>query len=82
MLVGISFAAADSAYMTFTNKSFGVASGTSAPYFYGYAINNTSTYFFVGGGGAQRATIAALNAIPIGTQVHVTYENFVITSIT
>jgi hypothetical protein len=71
----------EEANMSFTSKSFNVASGGTTPYFYGTATNNTSIMFFMPGKGQQRDTLYWLNLIPINSTVHVTYDNFVISDI-
>lgn len=72
---------ADNVNMSFTSKSFNVASGGTTPYFYGTATNNTSVMFFMPGKGEQRATLFWLNKIPLNTTVNVEYDNFIISDI-
>lgn len=72
---------ADNANMTFTAKSFNVASGGSNPYFYGVATNNTSIVFYMPGKGEQRATLYWLNRIPLNQTVNVEYDDFVISDV-
>lgn len=69
---------ADVANMTFTEKTFNVASGGSTPYFYGIAKNSTGVLFFMPGKGEQRATLDWLNRIPLNTSVRMEYDNYVI----
>lgn len=79
LLVPVAFA--DNVNMSFTSKSFNVASGGTTPYFYGTATNNTSVMFFMPGKGEQRATLFWLNKIPLNTTVNVEYDNFIISDI-
>ena len=72
---------ADNVNMTFTSKSFNVASGGISPYFYGTATNNTSIMFFMPGKGEQRATLFWLNKIPLNETVNVEYDNYIISDI-
>lgn len=72
---------ADNVNMTFTSKSFNVASGGTSPYFYGTATNNTSIMFFMPGKGEQRATLFWLNKIPLNETVNVEYDNYIISDI-
>ena len=79
LLIPVAFA--DNVNMSFTSKSFNVASGGTTPYFYGTATNNTSVMFFMPGKGEQRATLYWLNLIPLNTTVNVEYDNYIISSI-
>ncbi len=72
---------ADNANMTFTSKSFDVASGGSTPYFFGTVTNNTSVMFYMPGKGEQRATLYWLNKIPLNQTVNVEYDNYVISDV-
>lgn len=79
LLIPVVFA--DNVNMTFTSKSFNVASGGTSPYFYGTATNNTSIMFFMPGKGEQRATLFWLNKIPLNETVNVEYDNYIISDI-